>query len=211
MRSTGRHLEAETAFALLGLTRDAADSEVRGSFRSLIRAVHPDTDSSRRGAEAANTETQRLLEAYHCALANLIESHKAPILDTEPQNADTEEPSEPASDGGDDTQQVWLIGHDTIAMRCTHEEAFVRVLEIGQQLGAITYLDRQGELLEVLLKTVQGDSVSLVISFQGRSHWVEAFLTAEVLDRAKHEIPTIEQLTELVLYRLATQWDVMGS
>jgi hypothetical protein len=204
----GQHLEAEVAFELLGLRLDASASEVRASFRSLIRGAHPDTATSPIGHEAANTETRRLVDAYRCALANLNESPQEPMADGDVEvERDVDGNAEVEVDGS----PVWLIDLDTIALRCTHEEAFARVLEIGHQLGAITYLDRQGELLEVLLKTVQGDSVSLVISFQGRSNWVEAFLTAEVLDRAKHEIPTIDQLTELVMYRLATQWDSTDS
>jgi hypothetical protein len=53
---------------------------------------------------------------------------------------------------------------------------------------------------------VLGDTISLVISFQGRNDWIEAFLTCEVLDTAKHELPTIEQLTELVADQLNNRW-----
>ncbi len=77
---------------------------------------------------------------------------------------------------------------------------------MGYALGSITYLDREGELIEVLLRTKLGDTLSLVISFQGRNDWVEAFLTTEVLDTAKHELPTTAQIAELYAHQLVTRW-----
>jgi hypothetical protein len=185
---TVAQLNPDDAFVRLGLTGQPTEAEVRRAFRVKVIEVHPD-----RSGNISNDETIDLLEAYRIALDHASADEATPEVDPA-------EPSEGAA------PLVWLVDRDTIALACSHEEAFVRVLDVGHSLGAITYLDRQGELIEVLLRTNLGDTMSLVISFQGRNNWVEAFLTTEVLDRAKHELPSIEDLTELVAHRLITNW-----
>jgi hypothetical protein len=101
---------------------------------------------------------------------------------------------------------IRLVDRDTIALACTHEEAFARVVDVAYAIGSVTYLDREGEILECLLRTRLGDTMSLVFSFQGRAAWIEVFLTTEVLDLARHELPTIDQLTELVAHELRQRW-----
>ena len=175
-------MESSAAWRVLGVTPDATADEIRTAFRLRLRDVHPDVAGV--GIVDANDATRSLLAAYRVALASAaVELH--PFLADQPAPADHDGPA-------------WLVDRDTVALACSHEEAFARLLDVGSTLGAITYLDRQGELIEVLLRTRLGDTVSLVISFQGRAEWVEAFLTTEVLDVARHELPTIDQLTELV-------------
>ncbi len=186
-------LNPDEALKLLGLTSGASEVEIRTAFRAQVLVLHPDH------AGAVSTDnTLVLLDAYRIALAHADSSGSAAV-----ENRTDVPPTPPVPSRA---APVWLADRDTIALACSHEEAFVRVLDVGQSLGAITYLDRQGELIEVLLRTNLGDTVSLVISFQGRNEWIEAFLTTEVLDRAKHELPTIDQITELVAHRLLTNW-----
>ena len=170
---------------MLGVGGDASADEIRTAFRVRLRDVHPDVAE---GAVDANEATRTLLAAYRMCLETcaVVERDTAPAM------------------AGD--ERAWLIDRNTVALACSHEEAFARLLDVGSILGAITYLDRQGEMIEVLLRTRLGDTVSLVISFQGRAEWIEAFLTAEVLDVARHELPTIDQLTELVLFELRRRW-----
>jgi hypothetical protein len=178
-------LSPDEAFELLGVSPIGSLSDIRSAFRAEVLLTHPDH------AGAVNHDrTLLLLEAYRVALVE-AETHGST---TSPVVADEVGPT------------AWLIDQDTIALACPHEEAFIRLLDVGQSLGVITYLDRQGELLEVLLRTNLGDTISLVISFQGRSEWVEAFVTLAVLDRAKHELPTVEHITELLLHRLRVDW-----
>jgi hypothetical protein len=201
-------LNPSDAFAFLGLGSVATEDVIRQAFRIKLLATHPDL-----AGESETDNTVRLLEAYQIALEHAspaafalqVPAPVAPTATTDRQ-ATNSSSTAAAETAIADTQKVWLIDCDTIALACSHEEAFVRVLDVGQSLGAITYLDRQGDLIEVLLRTNLGDTMSLVISFQGRNSWVEAFLTTEVLDRAKHELPSIEDLTELVAHRLITHW-----
>jgi hypothetical protein len=187
----------EDAFVALGLPRSASDGEIRAMFRTRVSEVHPDMIG-----DSGHDATLHLLDAYQVALANINLAGIGPepvqqVPQAEDMCTDASVQIDP---------NVWLIDTDTIGLGCSHEDAFARLLDVGQSLGAITYLDRQGELIEVLLRTVLGDTISLVISFQGRNDWIEAFLTCEVLDTAKHELPTIEQLTELVADQLNNRW-----
>ncbi len=183
--------DATRAFQLLGLTVDASEDTVRAAFRNQVIGLHPDVVG-----DAGSEPTLALLDAYRTAI-----HHAARNL------ADgTRPPPSANTDSGETGNTVWLVDHDTIALACPHEEAFARVLEVGHALGSITYLDREGELLEVLLRTKLGDTVSLVISFQGRTDWVEAFLTTQVLDTAKHELPSTAQITELYAHQLVARW-----
>lgn len=174
---------------LLGVVADADAAQIRGAFRRRIRQLHPDVSGDNDAAA-----TRELLTAYRVALSAAV-------------NHGDEQSDEMAVDRGDEqSDSVWLVDTDTIALACPHDEVFARLLDVCSTLGVITYLDRQGELFEVLLRTTLGDTLSLVVSFQGRSGWVEAFLTTEVLDIARHELPTIGQLTELVLHQLRLRW-----
>jgi hypothetical protein len=191
LRLTVFRLNLDQAKELLGVPEGSPSSAVRAAFRSRIVELHPD-----HAGAAFTDDTVQLLEAYRLVLA---ETPAAVAVGPDAPVAEQAPPEDPTR-----TEQptVWLVDRDTIALECTHEEAFVRMIEVGHQLGAITYLDRQGELLEVLLTTLAGDSLSLVISFQGRVDRVEAFITVEPLDRPRGDVPTVEDLTELVAYRL---------
>lgn len=195
-------MEHAEALSLLGLRGEPAEEDVRAAFRHLIWQSHPDVTAS---ADLADSGAQAhlLITAYRVALDQARTAWPAGAQARSETTAERSGVSEQVVDPG---ERAWLIDRDTIALRCFHEEAFARVLDVGTLLGAITYLDRQGELIEVMLTTKLGDTVSLVISFQGRAEWVEAFLTTEVLDIARHELPTVDQITELVLHELLRRW-----
>ena len=196
-------MEHAEALGLLGLRAEATEEEVRAVFRQRIRQSHPDVAGPADEADGG-TEAHALITAYRVALERV----RMPEPEGVPASPEVSAavPTGPSGSSIDPGQRAWLVDRDTIALRCVHEEAFVRLLDVGSMLGAITYLDRQGELIEVMLTTKLGDTVSLVISFQGRADWVEAFLTAQVLDIARHELPTVDQITELVLHELLRRW-----
>ncbi len=201
-------MELRNAQQLLGVVADADAAQIRGAFRRRIRQLHPDVSGSDDAAAARD-----LLTAYRIALRVAVDQSDdlevpAGAVDRLGSSAESSESSESSAAlaGAQRRDSVWLVDQDTVALACTHDEAFMRLLDVGSTLGAITYLDRQGELFEVLLRTTLGVTLSLVVSFQSRSDWVEAFLTTEVLDIARHELPTIGQLTELVLHQLRLRW-----
>lgn len=195
-------MEHAEAIGLLGLRGAPTEEDVRAAFRHLIWQSHPDVTASVERAENG-AQASALIVAYRVALEW---ARSAASEGSIPPSVATAEPSGASDSEAASDRRAWLVDRDTIALRCFHEEAFARVLDVGSLLGAITYLDRQGELIEVMLTTKLGDTVSLVISFQGRAEWVEAFLTTEVLDVARHELPTVDQIAELVLHELLRRW-----
>ena len=195
-------MEHAEALSLLGLRGEPAEEDVRAAFRHLIWQSHPDVTASADLADDG-TKASALITAYRVALECARTAAPGGAPGSSEETVNRAGVSEPVVDPG---KRAWLVDQDTIALRCFHEEAFARLLDVGTLLGAITYLDRQGELIEVMLTTKLGDTVSLVISFQGRADWVEAFLTTEVLDIARHELPTVDQITELVLHELLRRW-----
>ena len=195
-------MEHADALGLLGLGGTPTEEAVRAAFRHLIWHSHPDVTTSAESADGG-AQAHLLITAYRVALDRARSPASEGVVGSAVTAAGPTDPSGPSFDPG---KRAWLVDRDTIALRCFHEEAFARVLDVGTLLGAITYLDRPGELIEVILTTKLGDTVSLVISFQGRAEWVEVFLTTEVLDIARHELPTVEQITELVLHELLRRW-----
>lgn len=191
--------DVAAAFQLLGLGVEADADAVRAAFRKMVSAVHPDVVGV-----AGSELTLALLGAYRTALLRTTESasREQAVAPSESPPDSSIDPTDTPPEGAD----VWLADTDTICLRCSREEAFARVLEVGHSLGSITYLDRESDLLEVLLRTRLGDTLSLVISFQGRNDWMEAFLTSEVLDTAKHELPSTAQITELYAHQLINRW-----
>lgn len=193
------------ALGHLRLRGEPSEDDIRTSFRQLIRQSHPDVTASVDTA-ASGTQSQLLITAYRIALEQARRPASDGAFATAEEPTVPTVPADPSSSSIERGSQAWLVDRDTIALHCFAEEAFARMLDVGSLLGAITYLDRQGELIEVMLTTKLGDTVSLVISFQGRAEWVEAFLTTEVLDIARHELPTVGQITELVLHELLRRW-----
>ena len=189
------------ALAVLGLRGEPSADDVRASFRHLIWQSHPDLAASLDPGDGG-TQAHMLITAYRTALERV----RAATPDDSLPRTEAPVPMDGSGPGSATDRRAWLVDRDTVALRCFHEEAFARVLDVGSLLGAITYLDRNGELIEVMLTTKLGDTVSLVISFQGRAEWVEAFLTTEVLDIARHELPSVDQITELVLHELLRRW-----
>ena len=198
-------MDHDEALGHLRLRGEPSEDDIRTSFRQLIRQSHPDVTASVDTA-ASGAQSQLLITAYRIAL----EQARRPAVDGAFATAEEPTvptlPTVPSGSSIERGDQACLADRDTIALHCTAEEAFARMLDVGSLLGAITYLDRQGELIEVMLTTKLGDTVSLVISFQGRAEWVEAFLTTEVLDIARHELPTVGEITELVLHELLRRW-----
>lgn len=98
---------------------------------------------------------------------------------------------------------VIRIDDDTLALPGTAEEAYRALVGAAHEIGVVTYFDRDFGVLEVLLKTVEGTTVSLFVSFQGRSNeTVEAFFSLEALDKVRGDLPTVFGITELLASHL---------
>ena len=155
-------MEAAEAWRQLGLEPGAPWSEVRAAYRRLVRAHHPDVAGAHTTARTAV-----IIEAYAVLRARRgAEDSVAP--------APPPPPPAPLS--------YRLVGNDTVALGAPADEAFLTMLDVGHQIGEVTYIDREAGLLETIVQIEAGPVCSLVVTFQGRANGTtEALCTLEPL------------------------------
>lgn len=177
---------------LLGVQADAGPVELRQAYREQLFALHPDRHDIGADAVRSVIDAYRFLSRSDAAppLGSGVECVTASEVGTE------ESPAVP-EDG------IWLIGPDTIALAMPTDDAYLRLLEVAHRIGDVTYVDRSCALMEVLLRTRDGTTMSLVISLQGRATGhTEAFVTLEPLDLVRGPLPNVADLTDLVVSQL---------
>lgn len=119
---------------MLGIGPDDDMEAARGAYRRLIRRVHPDLAPSPSAIDAS---------VVTAAFAVIRGAHERgelprPIV---PVDAAAAAPAAVAVLDGEATATLEIAGPDP----------FLHLLEIGSQLGEITYQDREGGLFMVLL------------------------------------------------------------
>lgn len=150
----------DEAEALLGVA-GGDPGVLRARFRDLLRRTHPDTND----AADAQVRTRELIAAYRL----LRERPPAPFSRRAP-----------TSPTGSTT--VRLLDATTIAVDLPREECLDLLVDTGDRLGEILYLDAQGGLLEVLVEFVEAPTSSVVMTMQGRGTGsTEVFCTVEAL------------------------------
>jgi hypothetical protein len=161
-------VDVSEARARLGVAAGAPWSEVRGAFRRLLRANHPDVVLGEGGATA---RTALLIEAYERLRA-----------------AAGEEPEAPGPAGA---VGFTVVDSGTLAFAAPADEVFLRLLEVAHEIGDVTYVDPDVGLLETVVQLEAGPTCSLVVSLQGRGTGVtEAFCTLEPLGAGASLPPT---------------------
>lgn len=150
-------MDREEAAAWLGVDVDAPADVVRSAFRRLVVQHHPD----RTGTDDT-AGVRRLTEAYRVLRAGGATPAPAPAGVT----------------------GVTFASDDTITLAVPPDEAFDRLLDVAATVGAVTYVDPEAGLLEVLVTFDDGRRASVVVSLQGRAATgaTDAFVTLEPLD-----------------------------
>ncbi len=176
-------MDLERAAHVLGVAPGAGMDELRSRFRALLMAHHPD----RGGSDHA---TRELLEAWDVLVA---ERTRSPIEPPAAAPADPH-PPDPAPPG----ERVWRTDDDTLAIALPADEAYVAVVEASHRMGSVTYVDRHCGVLETLLRTVGGSTVSMLVTLQGRAvGHTDVFVSLEPLT-VEGELPSIVDVTELL-------------
>jgi hypothetical protein len=181
-------VDESEARALLGVGALTPLADVRRKYRADLRASHPDVNAS---PEAVH-RTRELIDAFR-------------LLSSLPINAPEAGGSRPEPAASMDRPFAALLDDETVVVDAPSDEAFRALVGAGHEIGVVTYVDRQAELLEVLLTTTAGDSISLVITLQGRSNGTtEAFFTLEALNVnvPKHDVPSIRAVASLIAHNL---------
>ena len=178
-------MDETSARIVLGIGQTIDAATLRQRFRSILREVHPDLNASADGAQ----RTRDVVEAFRV------------VRETLRTEATSE--TEKRIDATFATFAT-LLDDETLVVDAPPDEVYSELVGVGHAIGSVTYLDRdERQILEVLLTTTGGDTISLVISLQGRSNGVtEAFLTLEPLDVSVRELPTIRGVAQLVANHL---------
>jgi hypothetical protein len=194
---------------VLGVTRDSSWPVVRERYRTLMLANHPDHAGSPSTAAAA-----RITQAYALVRARYGDPD-APDLggDTPPPTrsqgaARTRPPAaerEPAPDWGRWAKlpagSVRQVDADTLGIDASREDAMLALLEVGYDIGEVSFVDVDLGLLEVIVQFVGAATCSLVISLQGRADRVDAFCSVESYDGKPP--PPIAQVTRFLAHELS--------
>ncbi len=184
-------MDVDEARELLGVHSSQSYADIRSTYRRRLYEAHPDRNSD----PSAVDETKLLIAAFRC----LRSSYNDADVDLDADLA----ASDASMDVSSGEPYAVLVDDDTIAISSPDAEAFADLTGVGHTIGNVTYLDRQNALLEILLQTVANDTLSLVVTLQGRANGTtEAFLTMEPLDVGVTELPTIRGVALLVAHHL---------
>ncbi len=166
----------DAALDLLGLNRRANHGTVRAAYRDLMRQCHPDVTGS------DGTQARRLTEAHALVAAAFDEAGVLPPL---PQPVPSRPAPETRDREGADAAS-WpeagpvddpLNDEDSLTIIAPAEDVFLAMYEALQSVGDVTYVDRDGGLLEALVAITQQPPSQLLVTFQGRAHGTEAMFT----------------------------------
>jgi hypothetical protein len=208
----------DDALRILGVGDSASAADVRVAFRRGLHERHPDRHGSGNDAHA---RTRDFIEAYRIALAHtesLVATRTVnvdnPVFEAEATAArfvemSSEQPvaQRLASDAMHRSSgiDVRAIGDDTIALDCPADEAYPLLVDVAHRIGDVTHVDRSSfEFLEFLVRSVSGDTLSVVCSLQGRSNGTtEVFFTLEPLEVARGPLPNIDEIVHMFVDRLS--------
>lgn len=188
--------EVEAA-RLLQVSVEASTDEIKLEYRRRLFDVHPD-----RGGSAGKTRD------LIAAVAVLLARQTSLPMSTSPSTSPIATPSAEEEVAVEMRPTVWRVDDDTLALPVPAEETYFRLLEVAHQIGSVTYVDRQFGVLEALLRTMSGTTVSLFLSLQGRSNEsTEVFFTLEPIDLVRGDLPSVFEITELVASYLMASVD----
>lgn len=165
-------MDIDAARELLGVDEHTTPDAVRRRYLELIRRHHPDV-----ALEPTAVDPAEVTEAYRVVRA-------AP----------------PSTGPGLPRTKVEVTADgDTVSISLPPDETFLELLDVMSTVGAVTYVDPEGGLIEVLLELSSGRRCSLVAALQGRAAHgsTDVFLTVD--DPSAADIARLtRELAELV-------------
>ena len=159
---------------ILGVDEHASPDSIRRQYLDLIRRHHPDVAAAPTDVDPADlTEAYRVVRSAPAAAASAASAARAKVGVT--------------ADG------------DTVTISLPPDETFLELLDVMSTVGAVTYVDPEGGLIEVLLELSSGRRCSLIAALQGRAAHgsTDVFLTLD--DPQAADIARLtEELADLV-------------
>jgi hypothetical protein len=192
-------VDTREALRVLGLGSGASVTDVRASFRRLVREHHPDI-----AGEAETAQTARLTEAY-ALLRRVASESGGDTITVAPPAAAPPTPPAPAPTAYEEAIEAELAAGDTLLLRAPAAESFAVLFEAAGRIGHVAYFDRQLGILETIVRFEGGPSCSLLITLQGRGGGTEAFCTLESIEAMP--TPAIRPVIDALLGALAGRDD----
>jgi hypothetical protein len=134
-------VDVETARVVLGVGPAASAAELRAAYRARLRAAHPDLHG---GGDAGTAE---VVVAFRVLRA----------VGPEPV---PEGPIEPVP------AAAVVVDGDTVTADLPAGDLFALLVEAGDALGEVSYVDAQGGLLEVVVDVPGHGACSVVLTLQ---------------------------------------------
>lgn len=157
------------ARTLLGVGAEAPVEEIRTAFRRRLHHAHPDVAP---GDPEATRTTARLVEAY-----GVLRRGRSRVVDRGAQP--------PGRSPHPDPGAKVAVDGDHLAFAAPRREVYLRLIEVADQIGEVTYVDPDARLLDTVVILHDGTACSLLAVLQERSRPVGSPEAAghEVADR----------------------------
>lgn len=176
-------MDGAEALASLGLHPGAEWAEIKRSYRTQIRAHHPDLSDEPGGQEAA----ARIIEAY-AVLTVLAGEGRLPAAAAEPKPTP------------EDTSSAEPEPADTAVLVVSEGELFDRLLDAAHDVGDVTYLDPEAQIVQLLVTLPDWPPSQLTCQLTSRGGDDVIVSTLDSMDN--REAPPIESVVELLARQL---------
>jgi len=186
----------DSALELVGLPPGATKEQVKRLRRKLLKANHPDRNTS----EDAHIRSATLSAAFDVIERAIDENGglTVPLRAHSPDGYSTKSSwSPPFSSVGADHDG------DTIFIAAPPGETFQILLDASSSLGGIGHIDRNLGLLEVIVRFEGGPSCSVLFTLQGRAHGTDVFSTMDSIEAAP--TPSILPVLDALVNAIAEQ------
>lgn len=192
-------MDLAEALAVLGVEPGADADEVRSAYLAGIREHHPDLGSPGEApADRArrHLRTSAVIDAYEVVRRAMADGDGT-VPEPPPPPAPVAATVPPATPYQAAVEAELLDG-ETIAIDAPPGEAFALLYEAASRVGNVAYVDRQLDILEIIVRFEGGPSCSVVMTTQGRAHHTEVFCTMESIeaDPTPAITPVVEALVD---------------
>lgn len=161
-------MDVATARSVLGVAATATADELRDAYRARLRATHPDLNPGSGSGTAAVVDAYRVLRDA---------APEIPVAPPEPLAV--------------------VVEGDTVTADLPAGDLFALLVEAGDALGEVSYVDRQVGLLEVVVHLPGFGACSVVLTLQARAAGhTEAWCTVEPLGGGP--APPVEAVAQLL-------------
>jgi hypothetical protein len=160
-------MDLQQARSLLGLAADADDDQIRGSYRRLLLANHPDVTG---GAAGSTRRTAELNLAYSIVSGATTSSEST--SGSAPGTTSAAYPSRQRADPGEQSIPLKAPTLDVLDALC----------EAADRIGDLSYVDRSNGILETIIRPEGWPVCSLLITLQQSGPDTLASCTLESLD-----------------------------